>query len=140
MAARNDERKTKASNNSRQAEKIGYVPRNKQAASMAASGLTSAGMMGKGGRGDPDQVKTNHCDNIQSATMAALNFPGRITEYHSKIFLTLCLLRTHFMSLRHSTRTVLLAWHGCVRRTLKSMRVSTLSPGPSTTCHPSARL
>jgi hypothetical protein len=43
---RNEERKAKAGN-SRAVEKIGYVPRNKQAAAMNASGLTSAGMMGK---------------------------------------------------------------------------------------------
>ena len=55
MAARNDERKVKAAANNKHADKIGYVPRNKQASSMQASGLTSAGMMGKG-RNDPDQV------------------------------------------------------------------------------------
>lgn len=59
MTARNDERKVKAAANNRHAEKIGYVPRNKQNASMSASGLTSAGMMGKN-RDDPDQVK--QCD------------------------------------------------------------------------------
>lgn len=57
MAARNDERKVKALNSSKNADKIGYVPRNKQASSLQASGLTSAGMMGKG-RNDPDQVYT----------------------------------------------------------------------------------
>lgn len=57
VTARNDERKVKAAANNKHAEKIGYVPRNKQAASMQASGLSSAGMMGKG-RNDPDQVHT----------------------------------------------------------------------------------
>lgn len=56
VTARNDERKVKAAANNKHAEKIGYVPRNKQAASMQASGLSSAGMMGKG-RNDPDQVR-----------------------------------------------------------------------------------
>jgi hypothetical protein len=56
VSQRNDERKIKAAQNSKQAEKIGYVPRNKQASSMTASGLSSAGMMGKG-RNDPDQVQ-----------------------------------------------------------------------------------
>ena len=44
IAARNEERKNKASA-SKQLEKAGYVPRNKQ---VAASGLTSANMTGKG--------------------------------------------------------------------------------------------
>jgi len=54
VSARNDERKTKLSQQqqSKHAEKIGYVPRNKQASSMQASGLTSGGMMGRGGRAD----------------------------------------------------------------------------------------
>ena len=55
VTARNDERKVKAAANSKHAEKIGYVPRNKQASAMQASGLTSAGMMGKG-RNDADQA------------------------------------------------------------------------------------
>jgi hypothetical protein len=56
VTARNDERKVKAAAANKHADKIGYVPRNKQASSMQASGLTSAGMMGKG-RNDADQVR-----------------------------------------------------------------------------------
>ena len=57
VTARNDERKVKAAANNKHVDKIGYVPRNKQASGMSASGLSSAGMMGKG-RNDPDQVRT----------------------------------------------------------------------------------
>jgi hypothetical protein len=56
VTARNDERKVKAAAANKHADKIGYVPRNQQASSMQASGLTSAGMMGKG-RNDADQVR-----------------------------------------------------------------------------------
>ena len=54
VTQRNDERKIKAAS-SKNVDKIGYVPRNKQASGMSASGLSSAGMMGKG-RNDPDQA------------------------------------------------------------------------------------
>jgi hypothetical protein len=54
VTARNDERKIKAAG-SKNVDKIGYVPRNKQAAGMTASGLSSAGMSGRG-RNDPDQA------------------------------------------------------------------------------------
>eukprot|EP01032_Pedospumella_encystans_P013203 gene13203-15214_t len=54
VTQRNDERKIKAAT-SKNVDKIGYVPRNKQAAGMSASGLSSAGMMGKN-RNDPDQA------------------------------------------------------------------------------------
>jgi hypothetical protein len=49
---RNEDRKAKAGT-SKAVEKIGYVPRNKQAAAMNSSGLTSAGMMGKSRQEDP---------------------------------------------------------------------------------------
>eukprot|EP01038_Epipyxis_sp_PR26KG_P005192 gene5192-7226_t len=47
--------KPAANTGSRQTEKLGYVPRNKQAASLAPSGLSSAGMMGKSKNPDPSQ-------------------------------------------------------------------------------------
>mmetsp|Transcript_611 Transcript_611/g.1198 ORF Transcript_611/g.1198 Transcript_611/m.1198 type:complete len:353 (+) Transcript_611:114-1172(+) len=53
---RNEERKAKAASNSKQADKIGYVPRNKQAAGMNATGLSSAGMMGKSKGNDDGQA------------------------------------------------------------------------------------
>lgn len=51
---RNEARKAKASaqNQSKHADKIGYVPRNKQPATLQATGLTSAGMMSKSSRAD----------------------------------------------------------------------------------------
>ena len=57
VTQRNEDRKERAAASaaSRHTEKIGYVPRNKQAAGMSASGLTSAGMMGKS-RNDPSQT------------------------------------------------------------------------------------
>ena len=54
VSRRNEERKNKiAAEKSKNADKIGYVPRNKQAASLNSSGLSSAGMMGN--RGGADQ-------------------------------------------------------------------------------------
>lgn len=57
VTQRNEDRKERAAASaaSRHTEKIGYVPRNKQAAGMSASGLTSAGMMGQS-RNDPSQT------------------------------------------------------------------------------------
>jgi len=55
VVARSDERKVKLAANSKHVDKIGYVPRNKQTAGMSASGLSSAGMMGRN-RNDADQV------------------------------------------------------------------------------------
>jgi len=57
VTQRNEDRKERAAASaaSRHTEKIGYVPRNKQAAGMSASGLTSAGMMGQN-RNDPSQT------------------------------------------------------------------------------------
>ena len=56
VAERSDARVVKLAANNKHVDKIGYVPRNKQAAGMNASGLSSAGMMGKN-RNDPDQVR-----------------------------------------------------------------------------------
>eukprot|EP01032_Pedospumella_encystans_P018945 gene18945-21553_t len=55
IVARSDARAVKLAANNKPMDKIGYVPRNKQAAGMSASGLSSVGMMGKN-RNDPDQV------------------------------------------------------------------------------------
>mmetsp|Transcript_13662 Transcript_13662/g.23990 ORF Transcript_13662/g.23990 Transcript_13662/m.23990 type:complete len:355 (-) Transcript_13662:203-1267(-) len=55
VVARSDERKVKLAANNKHVDKIGYVPRNKQAAGMSASGLSSAGMMGRN-RNDADQA------------------------------------------------------------------------------------
>ena len=52
MIQRNEDRKNKASA-SKQLEKAGYVPRSKQQAT--ATGLTSAGMMKRGGNQAKDQ-------------------------------------------------------------------------------------
>eukprot|EP01034_Spumella_vulgaris_P027559 gene27559-34298_t len=53
---RNEARKNKASAaaSSKNADKIGYVPRNKQASELKASGLTSSKMSGKNGPSDQD--------------------------------------------------------------------------------------
>ena len=56
IVARSDARAVKLAANNKHVDKIGYVPRNKQAVGMNASGLSSAGMMGKN-RKDPDQVR-----------------------------------------------------------------------------------
>lgn len=54
VSRRNEERKAKAaSEKSKNADKIGYVPRNKQSANLNTSGLTSAGMMGGRPKEDP---------------------------------------------------------------------------------------
>eukprot|EP01032_Pedospumella_encystans_P018946 gene18946-21554_t len=55
VAERSDARAVKLATNNKHVDKIGYVPRNKQAAGMSASGLSSAGMMGKT-RTDSDQL------------------------------------------------------------------------------------
>ena len=69
VTERNEARKERAAVNaaSRHTDKIGYVPRNKQAAAMNASGLTSAGMMGQG-RNDPSQA----LDDESAAGLAKL--------------------------------------------------------------------
>lgn len=45
MSQRNEARKAKAAEKSKNADKIGYVPRNKQTTNASASGLSSAGMV-----------------------------------------------------------------------------------------------
>jgi hypothetical protein len=52
---RNEQRKTKAAQ-SKQAEKLGYVPRNKQAATLTASGLSSGGMTNRGKTADDQKL------------------------------------------------------------------------------------
>ncbi len=56
ITARSDARAVKLAANNKHVDKIGYVPRNKQTAGMSASGLSSAGMMGKN-RNAVDQVQ-----------------------------------------------------------------------------------
>lgn len=57
VTQRNEDRKSKAAEKSRQADKFGgYVPRNKQATPLQASGLTSTGLSGgRSGRNGADQ-------------------------------------------------------------------------------------
>ncbi len=56
MKDRNEARKNKAASaaSSKNADKIGYVPRNKQASNLTASGLTSSKMSGKNQASDQD--------------------------------------------------------------------------------------
>lgn len=55
ITTRNEQRKVKAAQ-SKQAEKMGYVPRNKQAATLTASGLSSGGMTNRGKTADDQKL------------------------------------------------------------------------------------
>lgn len=64
---RNEARKAKAAasaGSSKAADKIGYVPRNKQASTLTASGLTSAGMT-KGGRAADQELDDESAAGLQ---------------------------------------------------------------------------